>query len=176
MKKNKYIIITLGLLFAMLFNTCKKYPEGGLVYSRIKNLFGKSKGLSKKSWKLNLYEVNNIDSTNLIQGSVLSPSSNGDFIIFENDKDNSQYSWTAVYFYSTGVDKEAKLLSFGSLLSANNNDTSQCFLKNNVSVCQRNIFNPERNKWLEWDIRKLTETELIITKQLINNYKIILTH
>ncbi len=56
------------LLFSMLlFTTCKKYPEGGLlrqgpkVFTTIKN----------EMWKLTLYEVNCIDGTFLIKTPLI---------------------------------------------------------------------------------------------------------
>ena len=178
MKKHKFhFIIALSLISALLFNTCKKYPEGGLVYYRIKHLFGKNADQASKSWKLKLYEVNGIDSTNLFQGANSYIDDQQNFVIFllYNCKGQTYGAHTNLYDYAMSVDKDAKTLGFGTLLSAYNNDTSQCFLKNNNLTCQRNILNPEKNKSTEWNIRDLTATELTISKQLNNNYKIILS-
>ena len=184
MKKHKFhFIIALSLISALLFNTCKKYPEGGLVYYRIKNLFGKNEDHARKSWNLKLYEVNGIDSTNLIQGYNLN-NDQGSFVTFYISNARAQLygSYTDVYGHVIAVDKNARSIGFGyadvviNHPSGTINDTSQCFLINNVLTCQRNIFNPEKNAFAEWNIRALTETELIISKQLINNYRIILTH
>ncbi|MBL7911883.1 MAG: hypothetical protein JNJ41_12570 [Bacteroidia bacterium] len=168
--------ISLILLFALIFNTCKKYPEGGFVYNRIKHLFGKNKDHSEKLWKLKLYEVNGIDSTTLFQGADKYLNSSHDFVRFHISEAHARNYSTQIflYNYSVDIDKDAKLMSMGTDLGYYNNDSSQCFLKGNITVCQRNIFNPEKNKFCEWDIRKITKDEVIITKQLTNNYKIIL--
>jgi len=167
-------------LIIILFSltTCEKYDEGGLVRKRIKSLFGKNEDHATKLWKLKLYEVNGIDSTSLFQGSNLNFDDNGNYMNFQISYSRAHiyHATTYVYVYGISIDKDAKLLSMGSELHASNNDTSQCFLKNNIFTCQRNIFNPEKNKFAEWGIKKLTENELIIVVQLINNYKIILTH
>lgn len=161
----------------MLFtlSACKKYEDGGFVFKRIKNLFGDTKDHSKKNWRLSLYEVNGIDSTNLFQGSNLHIVENNfaSFYISDSHAKN-YYCSTFLYDYSISIDKKSKLLSMGTYLSPQHNDTSQCFSKSGVLYCQRNIFNPEKNKFAEWQIKKLTKDELILSIQLTNTYKIIL--
>ncbi|MBA3665341.1 MAG: hypothetical protein H0W61_14175 [Bacteroidetes bacterium] len=171
----KYISIAVVLFF---LTACHKYPEGGFVFQRIKHLFGDNKDMAHKGWKLKLYEVNGIDSTEMIKGRNLSSDGEGNFIVFSIAWAHSRtyFAGTYVYHYTMSIDKKAKLFSIGSELNANDNDTSQCFIRNNILTCQRNIFNPERNRATEWSIRKLTKTKLIITKSLVNTYKIVLTH
>jgi len=173
----KYLVFVIAL-FAL--STCKKYDEGGYVHKRIKNLFGKNDDGAKKSWKLKLYEVNGIDSTQLIQGVDKYIDDSNNFIKFSigQSKSKDYFANTIVYNLLISVDKKAKLLSIGSGLNdvIHSNDSTQCFLESNTIICQRNIFNPEKNRFAEWEIKKLTSDELIITKQLNNNYKIILTN
>ncbi len=52
----KYLCLL--LLLGVLVTSCKKYPEGGFTKRGPKNIIG--------TWKLTLYAVNGIDSTELI--------------------------------------------------------------------------------------------------------------
>ena len=54
----KYLLAIISLFVITCFTTCKKYPEGGYTKQGPKRILG--------NWKLSLYEVNGIDSTDLI--------------------------------------------------------------------------------------------------------------
>ncbi|MDP1802450.1 MAG: hypothetical protein Q8L81_13915 [Bacteroidota bacterium] len=159
--------ISLILLFALSFNTCKKYDEGGLVKQTCKHLFGGHKAGNSKTWKLKLYEVNGIDSTNLIQGSNFD-----NFITFKyvQSEPSIEYRATTSFQNYSGTVSEKKILIAYDWDT--HNDSIQC----NNNYCQRNILFPEfLNLNPRWEIKKLTSKEFIISIDLKNSYKIILT-
>ncbi len=178
MQKNKFIIITIGLLFALLFNTCKKYPDGGYVNQTCKNLFGGSKAGNSKTWKLKYYEVNGIDSTNAIQGPNNIPDFFDKFVTFTFDRADPSPKFTATSYiqnYSGSIAITDKVMVIGGYWTTHE-DSVQCKVVNNQTYCQRNIFKPEfafRGPY--WDIKMLTKTKLVITTQLNNFYKITLS-
>lgn len=159
-----------------LLSTCKKYDEGGLINLRMKHLFGGNYNGAKKDWKLKRYEVNGIDSTNFIQGGNLFLNSSQSFVSFQiiDKKNHNYYAETLVYKFDLGVGK--KEIDLGTLLHSQNNDTSQCFQILNQQLCQRNIFNPEKNKITVWDIIRLKKDELVVSIKQTNSYKIILEY
>ncbi len=161
-----------------VFTTCQKYPDGGLVDDTIINLFGKNIDLSSKQWTLNTYEVNGIDSTNLIMGANTIPNFRENFIKFyiSNAKGRIYYADTYLYHNVIYFENGKETITIGSGQNDLNykNDTLQCFVKNLVLTCERNILNPEKNKYCTWSIKKLTSSEFIIGMQLVNNYRIIL--
>lgn len=172
-------LIIAALSFALIFNCCKKYDDGGFVRQTRKHLFGGHKEGSSKTWKLKLYEVNGIDSTILIPEANNIPDFYSKCITFTlTDKKFIDYNAvTFLHNLSGEIDDAYKNMSMGPLTSNwTKEDSTQCFLKNNKTYCSRNIFLPEiQNRALLWNIIKLTKKEFIITIQLKNFYKIILT-
>jgi hypothetical protein len=157
------VIKTYLLLFlttVLLFN-CKKYPEGGCERRGPKNIIG--------DWKLSLYEVNGIDSTDLI-------NYNGD------DR------YKKIKFYQEGKGKAAKLYARANGASVNsvnfsNKNTILSFqvtgtyfgsvgCGGNPTTCFKEIFSPEDGSDKDWDIIKLTKDELILASSQKNTYKI----
>jgi hypothetical protein len=63
--KRRYFYILISFI-SFTLSTCKKYDEGGFVMLTKKHLFGGHKVGDSKTWKLDKYVVNGIDSTNLI--------------------------------------------------------------------------------------------------------------
>ncbi len=86
-------IISLLMLLTFL-TTCKKYDEGGLLRLNRKHLFGERKDGASKTWKLEKYEVNGIDSTYLIPGANIIPNFYENFITFTLDNKEG-YSFKA---------------------------------------------------------------------------------
>lgn len=139
-----------------LFN-CKKYPEGGCERRGPKNIVG--------DWKLALYEVNGVDSTNLI-----------------NYNGNDGYKTIRIY-KNVGVFQIDQKSSIGNSASFTNNNTKiringglvnngqKCILDAGINYCYRLFFTPESST-IEWEIQKLTKNELIITTNIKNTYKI----
>lgn len=175
--KLKYFLAGL-LLGISLFTltTCKKYDEGGFVIYRIMHLFGHNKNGANKNWNLIKYEVDGIDSTDLILGA--SPGFEKDFIQFymQEKRARSYYAKTSFYNYIVGIEKHQKTIGFATgpyNPFLEKNDTLQCFQNGSTTICQRKIFSPEK-KWTTWNISKLTKKELIIEVQLNHKYKIIL--
>ena len=85
-----YLLISISIL--LLFN-CKKYPEGGCERRGPKNIIG--------DWKLTLFEVNGIDSTDLINYNgddrykkINISKNGGNFSI-----STSGYQWILLKFY-----------------------------------------------------------------------------
>lgn len=178
MKKHQFYIIILSLFFALLFNECKKYPDGGFVRQTCKNLFGGSKAGNSKTWKLKYYEVNGIDSTHAIQGANTVPDFYSKFITFKYSQSDPSIKYTAetgYYSFLGSIGTVYKEILFASTHYANKEDSLQCYSINNSMLCVRNILMPEiPNKGL-WKINKLTNHEFIFSIQLKNSYKITLT-
>lgn len=163
-------MLKIKLLFfcLIILSTCKKYDEGGYIYKTNKSLFGSSKIGSKKTWKLESYIVNGIDSTELIFGRDLFDKIV--FEIFNKEGTPSHRTVAGNYNYSGYFSAKDKLILF-SFDFKNYFDSIQC----NNGICQRNIFFPEilpRNP--QWHITKLTKDDFIINFSSKNDYKIIL--
>ncbi len=149
-----------------LFN-CKKYPEGGCERRGPKNIIG--------DWKLSLYEVNGIDSTNLINynnseiykkisilknGSNFSISTGGYNSYPLNFTDNN----SELYFTNGSINTGIVCV----------NSVSNSSIQN----CYRTCFIPESNidsKKTFWKISKLNKNEIIILYSEKNAYKLRLT-
>ncbi len=148
-----YILIFFSTL--LLFN-CKKYPEGGCERRGPKNIIG--------NWKLTMYEVNGIDSTELI-----------------NYNGNDNYKKNSFVKHSNG-DKEIIVDSKGSIAEKINfkdkNEKIEFYTNDQSSLkcisgyCYRNYFLPEGTNYNEWKIIKLTKTEIVLTSSQKNIYKI----
>ncbi|MCD6019783.1 MAG: hypothetical protein K0S53_2904 [Bacteroidetes bacterium] len=153
-----YIILLTSTV--VLFN-CKKYPEGGCERRGKKNLLN-------RPWKLTLYEVNGIDSTELINYNGSDTYKKISF--FKNVSTISVQNWS---HRDLGVSfvNENRSLEFRM-------DTSTigiyCINEDNVNYCNRSYYFPEKNnlRTYEWEIRKLDAKELIIVSSLKNSYKI----
>ncbi len=172
---NRSLLIIVVFSFALVFNCCKKYDDGGFIGKTNKHLFGGSKVNSSKTWKLKLYEVNGIDSTYLIPGANTVPDFYAQFISFKLLDDVKSSNYSASNYYFGTIDHSYKKILIGPSNSFNSQDSIQCYSKNNNLVCVRNILIPEiDSKKFLWDIKKLTKKEFIITIQLKNFYKIIL--
>jgi hypothetical protein len=165
MRKNKFIIITLSIFFALLFNTCKKYEEGGF------HLWAKHNLLSHNGkWSLEKYEVNGIDST--------------DFVISNNDPEIKKnfliifYSSHEYYMQIDGLNINDFLLSsnkaemiIGNITGFNRGGGVDSSFINNIKI--RRIFTPEF-KSATWKVLELKKSKLILTNISANSYKIIL--
>lgn len=172
----KYTFI--AIVFFTL-TTCKKYDEGGFVKQTRLHLFGGHKVGSSKTWKLKLFEVNGIDSTNLILNANNIPDFYNKFITFSlKDKKFMDYSATTFLYNIAGeIDLSYHNISVGPWTSNwTKEDSTQCFLKNSIYYCSRNIFLPEiQDRAFLWNIKKLTKNQFILTVNAKNSYKIILT-
>lgn len=173
MQKLKYIYLFITLISLALFITCRKYPEGGWSNVAIKHLFGVNE--TDRVWKLKLYEVNGIDSTSFIIPNNGVTSFENNELRFQNlttGKELNLFVHTKIFEYKLEFTNRKKT-SFIIYINRGS-DTTQC----ENSVCERNIFNPEKTKFtvFEWKILKLKKNEFIITSTKINSYKIILTH
>jgi hypothetical protein len=151
----KYLLLAFSVF--LLFTTCKKYPDGGYTKRGPKNIIG--------NWKLTLYEVNGIDSTDLI-------NYNGDdkYKIVKIYKDGSVINISlngSIVHISNFINKNQILHINGT-----ENSSLKCIAENNVNYCFRKYFTPESNQVIDWSIEKLTNKEIILNCKLINNYKI----
>ncbi|MGZ3900331.1 MAG: hypothetical protein ACXVNO_10730 [Bacteroidia bacterium] len=167
MKILKYIII---FILLVTLSTCKKYPEGGWTNVAIKHLFGGKESQSSKTWKLKLYEVNGIDSTAYITAGNGVTNFQNDEVIFKIT--TARYK---DYFIKSVVFEQGIALSKDKrYITTLNPNINQCLTS---TFCERNIFSPEAETNLyKWKIIKLINSELIITGNFKNSYKIILKH
>jgi len=160
--KKLAIYFTLFSVF-LLFETCKKYPEGGYENRGPKTILG--------SWYLDLYQVNGIDSTNLID--------------FNND---SEDKYKKVYFlagskYSGNITSQTYPITSITIKFRDDNKRlefhitsdsvligSTCYSKY-YTGCYRLFFTPECSS-TKWEIRKLTKKECFLECTLVNHYYI----
>lgn len=170
MKIIKYIFIF--FLVVIVFNSFKKYPEGGF-RKRGPKTFITDK---KVQWKLSLYEVNGIDSTYLIQTPIVNGNDfYKDFLCcnYIDKKDYGDLLLCGVHNYSYGtrfIHKNSEI-SFSTAYGVK----GQCVSSPSGTSCQRNMFNPEGEGEVVFKIQKLKDNECILTTKLNNSYKIILT-
>jgi hypothetical protein len=171
-------------ILLILLSTCKKYDEGGLLVLRRKHLFGERKDGASKTWKLEKYEVNGIDSTYLIPGANLIPNFYENFITFTLDNKEG-YSFKAksyIFEYSgfLGYSSSKNIIIVGNKEILSSLDSSQCGYYNSILYCLRNVFIPEYygpGGSQSWDILKLKKKEFILANnKLTNKYKVILTY
>jgi hypothetical protein len=184
MKRIFQYSVLLGVGFVL--PTCKKYDDGGLLRLTRKHLFGGHKVGDSKTWKLEIYEVNSIDSTNLINTGGLSDFYEN-FVTFTlSDKNEGAYHViNNQYTYLGQIDLSYKVLNFAPENEKYKAvDSAQCQIINNGQQCIRSILNPEMTAYTEvWHIKKLTKKHMILelyysaknayhNYYLLNNYKI----
>lgn len=153
----KGILLSATLLALIIFSTCKKYPEGGFL-KRGPKIF------IKNSWTLTLYEVNGIDSTNLI-------NYNGDenYKGFIPMRDGSNIIGTLypTFYHSIQFSDNNRNIRFNTELY---DSTKVCILNSShYSGCYRMIFNPE-GRPTNWEVLKLNNKEMILTCTLNKRY------
>jgi hypothetical protein len=166
----------------ILLSTCKKYDDGGLLRLTRKHLFGGNDAGDNKTWKLDKYEVNGIDSTNLINTGGL-PDFYENFVTFTLS-DKREYAYEVnnhIYRYYGQID-----LSYKQLLMAlnkglySNTDSTQCSGPIGSQTCVRSTLNPEVNinPTKVWTIKKLTKKHLVLETdyRLQNSYRIELSN
>lgn len=181
--KYTFRVILLGF-FIMLFWQCKKYDEGGNVFRSKYRLLGSNNDGGRKSWKLRLYQVNGIDSTYLIKGPQNWPTFYSEFAIFYRSSNDNKYFQTSTYLYEyhTRFDsiKSKKYLTFGDMNYYKTYNNQFGVLNGDTIYC-RNLFCPEalvgpRIWYHKWQVKKLTNNELIIEMKRNNEYRIELVH
>jgi hypothetical protein len=155
-----YLLITLVAL--ILFN-CKKYPEGGYQRRGPKLILG--------NWKLTLYEVNGIDSTELIN---YNGDDNYKQIVFINEQ--TKYNPHLYVNVDNANQKKIGFTNSNKYLNISYDHSSKigatCALDYyNKNKCYRLFFCPEGES-TEWKIMKLTKKEFHLTYQLKNNYNL----
>lgn len=148
-----YFIIFVSTLSLL---NCKKYPEGGYERRGPKLILG--------NWKLSLYEVNGIDSTDLINYNGNDNYKNNSFLKHHNrDKEiiiqSKGSSASKLYF----IDKNRKIEFY-----TNDSALFECL----SGYCYRNYFLPEGDYYNAWQIIKLNKNELKLKCCLKNTYVI----
>ncbi|MBA2610839.1 MAG: hypothetical protein H0U95_02635 [Bacteroidetes bacterium] len=168
MKNKIYILL---FIVGLSHSGCKKYPEGDFRKQGPKTFITDKKAL----WSLALYEVNGIDSTYLIQTPLTSGNFYKGFLssTYPDKKEYGKLIFCSNHNYSYGtrfINKNSEI----SFITARGGP-DQCINSQSGTSCQRNIFNPEGIAEIIFKIQKLKDKECILTCQLTNNYKIILT-
>ena len=151
----KIVINSLFTLCCLaLFMACKKYPEGGYEKDGPKNII--------YTWKLTLYEVDGIDSTNLIN---YNSNENYKTILFSG---NSKIGYCGQPYGGSCC-----LMYFSS-----NNEvltgTVDPYYGGKVCYtggCTKEIFTPETSS-ATWKILKLDSNELHLQSQQIHSYNL----
>ena len=165
----KNLILSTTIIFCIAFFACKKYPEGGFLKQGPKTLITDKNG----NWQLYLYEVNGIDSTNIIPGGNYPLEDFYKYFFgFSSYKDGhtKKYHSNILLFpyTNTFIENNKKII----FLCGNYNST-RCDSINGVKYFSRNIFGPETDGTV-WNIIKHRDKECILTYSSKNNYKIIL--
>jgi hypothetical protein len=166
MKNKIYILL---FIIGLSYSSCKKYSDGGFYKQGPKTFIN----YKKAQWKLSLYEVNGVDSTYLIQTPMVSGNDfYKDFLYcnYINKKENND-----LYANNHNYNYLIKFTNKNAQISFENGAISQCLNTSTGVSCQRNIFNPEGTNKVLFTILKLKDNECILTTQLNNSYKIILT-
>lgn len=137
-----YLLIFISTI--CLFN-CKKYPEGGCERRGPKNIIGE--------WKLVLYEVNGIDSTELI--NYMGDETYKKVSIFKNVSTVS-VSYEGFNSNSGHFEDNNTRIVFNS-----EEPGKKCNQFNNVNYCYRSFLTPEIKR-TKWEIVKLTAKEFVL--------------
>lgn len=150
------IIFTLFVV-VLFFTTCKKYPEGGYAWRTKKNIIG--------NWTLALYEVDGIDSTDLI-----------------NYNGTDDYKEVSVYKNASSYEFKLNNLAPDRISFSNKKEIQiqspiyfigiKCITDLSVNYCYRKYFTPEGPVMANWKILKLTKKELILSQSENKSYKL----
>lgn len=137
-----------------LFTACKKYPEGGYIYKRDTYI----KGI----WELTLYEVNGIDSTELIN--------------YNNDAVYKKVLFVKPHSNDKDISVTIGGIGYLAYFVNSNKDLNFYSQEGTAVVCQtgycyKMYFVPEGNS-VAWHIAKLTNTDMTLTSSLTNSYKL----
>jgi hypothetical protein len=155
----KTLILSVVIICSMLLITCKKYPEGGFTKRAPKKIIGQ--------WKITLFEVNGIDSTELI-------NYNGDELYKKVtfQKEDTKY-YPRLYGQAHGGNNATVTFNLDNTVL--NFETQSYYGGKDCGgiplTCIRNILFPESQS-STWKIIKLNRKELFITSQQKNNYLI----
>ena len=148
-----------ALVICIVFmTTCKKYPEGGFTKRGPKNIFG--------TWRLTLYEVDGIDSTELI-------NYNNDERYKQIDvkKEQTKYSPN---FYIKAFAASSNVFRFqdNNTKISLNTGGGYILVKNcggTPMTCIKEFLNPEGPQ-VTWEILELTKHELHLTFKQAHSY------
>lgn len=160
--KIKAPLISLAVITIIsLFTACKKYPEGGYEKDGPKNII--------YNWKLTLYEVDGIDSTDLINYNGNEDYKNVRFFPDASDPKNNKKVVAQPYngnlckmtFVSNNEALDGIVYSYGGALNCGISPT----------FCTKQIFTPETNT-ASWKILKLDSKELHLQSQQIHSYNL----
>lgn len=145
----------------MLFTGCKKYPEGGL-YSNKRAVFSQNMR-GAEFWDIELYEVDGVDSTDLIVSNNDASLRKRYVRFFKYGHDN----------YCSGTGFTPYEITVGSdYISFSNGRKAWDELGNGVKI--REILTPN-GRGMTWTICKCKKKELIFSGSKNNvNYRVIL--
>ncbi len=146
---------SLILICGLLVVACKKYPEGGYIYKRDTDI--------QRQWYLTLYEVDGIDSTDLINYNNDVSYKNIRFLKRNsNDPDISVFTSGSYYSPSRFTNSNKNLNFYKS-----NPSSVIC----NSGFCFKAYCAPEGLS-VQWEIIQLTSTDMILTCRLNHSYKL----
>lgn len=150
-------ILLILFLALLLVPSCKKYPEGGFVNRASKNIIG--------GWKLELYEVNGADSTELLTNSAYDSYKK---ISFQKNAStisiSAPHSWPSMVHLS----ENNKKLVFENSQSE---PAAECFLYQNVNCCYRSFLIPEGTQSAIWSIDQFTSKQIKLSLYCPNSPK-----
>ncbi|MCC6182688.1 MAG: hypothetical protein IT237_12730 [Bacteroidia bacterium] len=155
MKLLKYITAIAGIV--LFFSTCKKYPQGGFQNQAKKHILG--------NWTLTLYEVDGIDSTELINYNGNNRYKEISFLKHHN-KDSEMIIQGRAKSGKAEFKNKNSEIEFYSL-------EPPLYCVNNY--CDKNYVVPEGNYYQKWKIQKLTKNDLslvaIAKRQYVLKFK-----
>jgi hypothetical protein len=156
-------------LFLILFSFfgCKKYDEGGF-HLFAKNKFNNQSGRFSKNtyWSLEKYEVNGIDSTDIVIPSN-DPDLRNKYVFFHSESREYYACVQSGCNYQLMLSDDRKTLSIISILGGMYDQ-----LQNGLIF--RSVLTPN-GKFCKWEIIKLKRSEMILKSEEGNIiYKLIL--
>lgn len=152
----KVLKYCLPLLVLLMFNSCHKYPNGGWTTNAVRHLWGGGIFSEGKRWSVTKYVVNNIDSTDFVNGRSSNSYSLGTFTFARDFMDKTIGTSTSIrYTYNLSFsDSRRSLLTEKSA-------TKEC----NTTRCEYDVLNPLKTTdgVTIWKIRQLTSTKLVLS-------------
>lgn len=171
---NKIAFCFLVALTFVAFFACKKYPEKGFSFNVKKKLDGGFNYDYEKNWKLILFEVNGIDSTENFRNKKRTDIFNHYHVVIspDNRREKSFIIETLVTSFKMALSKSKTNM----IISPSETTYSNAINCNSENYCERNIFMPYANpaQVFYWTISELTNEKLTISLEDKNKYRIIL--
>jgi hypothetical protein len=170
----KLILHTILLSAALIFSTCKKYPDGSKHWKAGKKISG-GFWAPDKYWKITMFTVNGADSLKHYRNYP--PNLNSFYDSYDLQIEAIGSVPTTKHF-----DMRSKFFRYGSYLTKRKSvliikpyfTEDLAYFHSDGTSFEKNIFMPfvKEDQTYAWSIKKLTRQEFIITLENQNSYEI----